>query len=865
MILERQAQLAELATLVDQTASAGGRVVLVRGEAGIGKSTLVTQFLIDVRDRANTLLGACDDLLTAQPLGPIWDIARQEPTLVQPLSDGNRRAVMEAVHDVLSRKRPTVVVLEDTQWADDATLDLITFLGRRIARMNGLLILTYRDGEVDLDHPLRQVIGTLPPQSLCRMSLNRLSAAAVTSMIASHAFDIDEVLALTGGNPLFVTEVLASGTDAVPLSVRDAVLARASRVSPTGRQVLDLVSVVPGQVETWLIDEIIHPSREQVAECVRYGLLRVDDDAVWFAHELQRRAIESSLSPSARRSLNRQVLHALGDSADPAKLVHHATEAHEVSAIVAFAPRAARTAMAMESTTEAVAHFRRLAPHLDHITTAERAAILADWAAQEHYLDNPQSLDLFARAIDLQRSVGDERSLARTLTMASRASRTHGRPAEALAYSTEAVELLEPYGPTADLARSLGHRAFLHFDSEDRDELALALVNRAITVAEEVNDDESIVRALSVSGQIAYSRGEMSGMAAVEESLGRAQRSGDRWGELVALSNLASMFGDVRDLDRAIDFSRRSRDTAARYDIRHMEMLAQAMLAEFLLWKGDWEAAENAATEALGSSTRTEALAMQVLATIQARRGRNEARAAMLRMWWLVQPGEGPSVVDPAASAMAEYLWLSAEHNPELVKRLTEILATGVALGKPWPSGPLAFWMWKLGLLTNAPDGTADSYAWIIKGEYTKSAEFWREKGIPYEEGLALMHGNETEQISAIRIFEDLGAVAVANKVRRALLEQGARVPRGKSFATRDHAAGLTARQAEVLALLAQGRTNANIADELFVSYRTVENHVSAILMKLDVATRDAAVASACDRGILHNDTTISPAERSNM
>ena len=132
MILERRAPLAELAGLLDQTASAGGRVVLVRGEAGIGKSTLVTQFLLDVRERAHTLLGACDDLLTAQPLGPIWDIARLEPSLVQPLTDGNRRAVMEAVHDVLSRKRPTILVLEDTQWADDATLDLIKFLGRRI-------------------------------------------------------------------------------------------------------------------------------------------------------------------------------------------------------------------------------------------------------------------------------------------------------------------------------------------------------------------------------------------------------------------------------------------------------------------------------------------------------------------------------------------------------------------------------------------------------------------------------------------------------------------------------------------------------------------------------------------------------------
>ena len=158
--------------------------------------------------------------------------------------------------------------------------------------------------------------------------------------------------------------------------------------------------------------------------------------------------------------------------------------------------------------------------------------------------------------------------------------------------------------------------------------------------------------------------------------------------------------------------------------------------------------------------------------------------------------------------------------------------------------------MWKLGLLKAVPDGFDDFYRWITTGEYRRAAQFWHEKEIPYEEGLALMHGDEAEQVQAIRIFEDLGATA-ANNVRRSLAQHGARVPRGKSLATRDHPAGLTARQAEILQLLALGLPNTRIADELFVSHRTVENHVSAILMKLDVATRDAAVATARIRGIL--------------
>ena len=223
----------------------------------------------------------------------------------------------------------------------------------------------------------------------------------------------------------------------------------------------------------------------------------------------------------------------------------------------------------------------------------------------------------------------------------------------------------------------------------------------------------------------------------------------------------------------------------------------------------------------------------------------------MMHMRAMDEVESGPSVLDPAASTMAEYLWLSGDDDPELVARLQDVLNASLALGRPWPSGPLAFWMWKLGLLDKSPEGTAECYRWMMTGEYRRAAQVWREKGIPYEEGLSLMLGTEAEQIAAIRIFDDLGATAAANNVRRALAQHGRRVPRGKSMATRDHPAGLTARQAEVLHLLADGLPNATIADELFVSHRTVENHVSAILMKLDVATREAAVAAASERGIL--------------
>ena len=374
MLLEREKELGSLDDVLVGVGSSEGKVVLVRGEAGIGKSMLVREFVEGHADEAHVLFGFCDDLLTPQPLGPFWDIAREEPSLGELLEKGDRRAVMEFLLDLLSRSlRPTVLVVEDTHWADEATLDVIRYLGRRIARTNGLLLLTYRDGQVDYEHPLRQVIGELAPGNLVRMRLGSLSTQAISDLIGDSGLDVEEVLALTDGNPLFVTELLRSGVEGVPSSVQDSVLARAAKLSMKARQLLDLVSVIPGEAERSLADRLLNPTEEHVTECVRQGLLGDEADTISFHHELTRRAVESALSPADRRGLNAEVLAKLGGTGDLARLVHHAREANDIYAIVELAPKAARAAMAIGSHREASDHFRTLEPYLDRFSEADRA------------------------------------------------------------------------------------------------------------------------------------------------------------------------------------------------------------------------------------------------------------------------------------------------------------------------------------------------------------------------------------------------------------------------------------------------------------------------------------------------------------
>jgi len=833
----------------------GGKVVLIRGEAGIGKSVLVREFVDVHADEAHILFGSCDDLRTPEPFGPFWEISHEVVSLSRSLEDGDRMAVMSAVLDLLSRRlRPTLLVVEDTHWADEATLDAVRYLGRRIARTNSLLVLTYRDGAVDIDHPLRLVIGELAPEDLVRLRLKGLSADAVSSMVGKAGLDSGRVLALTDGNPLFVSEVITSGVEGVPLSVQDSVLARAGKLSSGARRLLDLVSVIPGESERSLLEIIVEPTKEQMTECVRQGLLRVEGDTVSFHHELTRRAVESALTESDRRRLNQKVLAELDKGADLSRVVHHARQADDVASIVEFAPKAARAAMALESRREASAHFRTLDPYLDRIAEADRAAIFDDWARTEAYLDNAESLDIMARAIALHRSTGDNRALARALIFAVRVNEFIGRPQAADACAVEAVAILESYPPSADLAYAVSQQAWLSMMRGDMVR-AIELADRTLELAEETGDELTVIHALTTKGVATYSRGDPDGLRLLEEARRRAHHGGYSFEEAQALYNMASVAAERRELEVVSDLAQRAIDTAARYELRAAENYARAFYAEVLVWKGEWVAAESLAAEVLksrpGRNLLSESIAGRVLGRLQARQGIPEAKDTLDRTWSQTEAAGEIRNLLPTAAAQAEYMWLTGGSDPNRITRFREVLDDGIRLEYPWVGGDLALWLWKLDELSEVPDGIAEPYRLVMEGEPAEAAVIWHEKGIPYDRGLALMHGDERGQLEALEVFETLGATAVASKHRESLRDQGVSVPRGKGQDTRHHAAGLTARQAEVLQLLDEGITDTEIANRLFVSPRTIHHHVSAILAKLDASTRKEAVAQAHADGLL--------------
>jgi len=353
-LLEREPFLTTLGEALE-AARTSGRIALISGEAGIGKTSLVDRFAAIKRASTRVLWGACDSLLTPQPLGPLHDIAATLPgEFAERLRAGARPIEIFAALLATLREAPSLVIIEDVHWADAATLDLVKFMGRRIHQVPALLVLTFRD-VIEPSHPLRVLLGDLATaRTATRIVLPPLSAAAVRKL-AGDRVDAMALHSQTGGNPFFVTEVLASG-GGVPATVRDAVLARAARLSDGARHALETAAVIGARPELALLASC-GVQQGAADECVAGGILRAQDDAIAFCHELARQAVLGAIAPQRLRALHARVLGALRAlrGVDPAQVAHHADAAADAAAVRKWAPLAARAAAAAGAHREAAA------------------------------------------------------------------------------------------------------------------------------------------------------------------------------------------------------------------------------------------------------------------------------------------------------------------------------------------------------------------------------------------------------------------------------------------------------------------------------------------------------------------------------
>jgi DNA-binding CsgD family transcriptional regulator/tetratricopeptide (TPR) repeat protein len=858
-LLEREAAVA---TLEAARASAGrgeGRLVLVSGEAGVGKSALVSAFCSDAAG-ARVLVGACDGLWAPRPLGPFADIAATVGGRLEQVvaADEPVHSVFEALVKELRSRRDAVLVIEDVHWADEATLDVVRLLGRRMERLAALVVVTYRSDELPRTHPLRVVLGDMATAGgVVRLQLEPLSPEAVAVLAEPHGVNAADLYAMTAGNPFFVTEALAGGGGAVPGTVRDAVLARAARLEPEARDLLDAVAVVPPRCEAWLLEALAGPAVASLDECVASGMLRFEEHAVAFRHELARLAVEDSINPQRRIELHRAALQALrsapGGRLDLARLAHHAEAAEDGAAVLELAPAAAEHATAVGARREAAAQYARalrFAGGLDD----ERRGRLLDRRAFACYVigEFDAAIDAEQEAVESFRRAGDPIREGDALRSLSRLLRYVGRIEDAMDAARQAVAILESQAPGRELALAYANLSHLHQHLEDADG-AIAWADRAIALGDveaEVYALTNIANAKMISGrpgaqELARAL-ELSLEAGLDEHTGRALVASFWW------SPRGRRYRDAdRDLERALEL-------CTERGLELWRLFSFAFRSRLQLDRGDWNDAMESASVVLRdprSAPVPRVVALSVAGLVRARRGDPEAWPLLDEAWALAAPTGELQRVEPAAAARAEAAWL--EGRADAAAETTEVaLALALRRRAPWIVGELACWRARAGGdKEELPLEVPDPWAAELEGDVRRAAERWTELEAPYDAALALA-GSDSEDLllSALDELRRLDARPAAAIVARRLRDQGVRgLPRGPRPSTRENPAGLTAREVEVLTLLAEGLRNAEIAERLFLSRRTVDRHVSAVLRKLSVPTRARAGAEAVRLGLAPN------------
>jgi DNA-binding CsgD family transcriptional regulator/tetratricopeptide (TPR) repeat protein len=853
-LLEREPALAALREAHESAARGSGRLVFVAGDAGIGKSALVRVFCAS-EAATHQLIGACDGLQTPRPLGPFVDIAVQAggPFGEAVATDKTVQTVFDALIDELRARPVTIVVLEDVHWADEATYDMIRLLGRRVDQLNALVIATYRTDELPRSHPLRIVLGDVATsKSVTRVHLEPLSQGAVMTMVGSADLDANELYAKTSGNPFFVTEVLASGASEVPATIRDAVLARAARLSTSARDLLDAVAIVPQHTELWLLDAVAGDAAVALDECLAAGILRADERAVAFRHELARIAVEASLNPLRRVELHRAVLAALqsrGDGArDLARLAHHADAAGDGPAVLELAGAAGADASAVGAHREAAAQYARALRYAEALAPVDRAALLEKRSFESYLVSrHDDAIAALEEAIAIYRALGDARQEGRALgALAGRRWCRGDIPGTEEAVD-ESLVILERLGPSPELARAYAGASSLAMNME-KQQAAFAWSERAFELIDADRDPETFAYQLNNVGTMKLLLGRPEGRDDLERSIAIAEAHAleDHVGR--AYIHLGYAGTRIRDfellklLDDGIEYC-----TDHGLDLWRLYVLASQ--ARGLLDQGNWSASADLVTYILKQAYVPPLLSIMTLttlATVRARRGDPEPDVPLADATQFAAGASDMQQVAPVAIARTE--WASLIARPDLAAEASDApLRLALECDAAWVVGELALWRSRAGIDEPMPAGVAEPYALHLSGDWSDAAECWERMGCPYEAALARGDADDSEQLHrALAELRELGAGPAASAAARRLRERGERgLARGPRPTTRQNPAGLTARELEVLTLVADGLQNSEIAGRLVVSRRTVDHHVSRILQKLDVQSRAQATREA--------------------
>ena len=863
VLVERDPFLAPLLEWVPVPDARSGRLVLLGGEAGVGKTSLVGLVATRVGPDVTVRRGYCDNVATPPPLGPVVDALPELTAKIDATTPATRPRLFRDIRARLT-EGPTLLVLEDVHWADEATLELVRFLGRRLDGMPLLAVVTFRDDEAGAGTPLTALLGDLATAPFVdRMHLPPLTARAVEALVAqaSSTLDAGALYRRTGGNPFFVTEVLASGATDAPSTVRDAVLARLGRLSPAARDVLAAAAVLGPGASLPLVCQIARQSVEALDEGVRQGMLVADRDGGFaFRHEIARETVEADLPNAVRMRLHATALATLVrmGTADAHRLAHHAAGSGRQEDAVRYSIAAATHSARLGAHREAAREYR-LALAFPEVLDRARTAELFDHLSYEYYLTNEieQAFTARRRALELhQQADPSSEAVGAAQRWLSRLSWFLGRGEDAERYGHLAVATLEPLPPGHELAMALSNTSQLAMLAGRVPE-TLHWGDRAVTLARTLGDREVESHALNNLGTaLLFGTDPVEGVTRLRQSLDIAITDDLHEHVARAYTNLGVGLVRNRRLREADDYLSAGIAYCSDRDLDSWVMYMSGWLATSMLEEGRYAAAAQLA-QAVARNRNTPPVsripALVVAGTVAVRRGDSDAYELLDQARDLAAGTGELQRILPVALARAEAAWTRGDVTGA-ARELADLDQFATPLFLPWELAELDWWRRTVRLEVPSRADVPAPFARMAEREWSRAAAEWYKLGCPWWQGVSLAG---SESVEDARAGTELLASLGASETRAALLRERRRagqvVPRGPRQQTRSNAAGLTARELEVLALLADGLTNAQLADRLFLSEKTVDHHVSSVLRKLGEPNRAAAAAVARRRGLVPN------------
>ena len=852
-LVERDNFLSMMQKTFDETITGEGHCILISGEAGIGKTSLVRAFCNEKKEDCQIYFGACDALFTPRPLSPIYDIALQ---INHKSWDTDDRSMLFTgiFRELEIQKKALLIIVEDIHWADEATFDFLKFFIRRITQLHCLLLITYRDSEIHSSHPLRTVLGQLPPDFFTRLQLSPLSRGAVETMAAAKGYKGKDVYSISGGNPFYVNEILASYSTGVPDNIKDSILSVYNRQNEKTKQVWQILSVIPSGLEVKYLEKLEPYYSEAIENSLDTKILIMNEGLISFKHELYRRTIETSLSPHVRRDINKRMLDVLVENSDQSRemerIIHHAKNASENEIVVKYAPLAAKQASSVGAHLEAAKLYLTA---IEYYREKDKNTLIDFYKAYayECYLTNQlkEGIIHIGKAINFLELKNDLVGMSTCLHLLSWLWWFDGNGKKAEDAARKNIELLVNQPLSAIAAMAFAHMGRLKMLSDETEE-CLHWSEKAMAMAKELANEEIICYTLNSIGTM-YAKNiptRKKGLELLQQSMDIAVKINHEEYIGHAYANLSANAVRMKDyvnaqkiLDAATQFlEERDIDLGTKYLLAYGTRLA--------LETGNWAKANSIVSNFINNDDLPPIGKIGVLivaGTIRMRRGEANALPLLLEaMDKALNTGE-PQRLAPAMTALLEYEWITGQRIIEKTV-LDDVINMIEQRGNIYENSAFAFWLFKARKQKLLLNEVYEGYLIASTAMALKASALWKQLGCPYEQALTLFEGSDDNKKAAVGIIQKLGADAIYEKMKLEMKSSGIKsIPRGIRKSTKSNPANLTEREVGVIQLLKDGLQNKEIAAKLFISPKTVDHHISSIFQKLDVNSRTKAVQEA--------------------